>query len=411
MNYRDHKRRIAQSNGTQDELINEYALRKRAILHGFSHSSDRTKAWMQLLGCEKICRTDQATTECYNFKDMEVYKHDIDRLFAARRHNHDRFSKNDRVAVDKIIGNTLTAHTEMKYFQGLHDIAFICAKICGYKNGIAVFQALCLYWIRPFLSNDLKPVEDICSLIYKIVSRRSQKIANILKITGHERGFYALSWIMTLFTHEFSNDVCDAARILDFLFATHPIIFTAYIAAALVLDHASSIEKIFSNQGDHAAMHTFLSRLPQMRTQSRSGLMQTLLLRVFAQDTPQQDTFGDALPSIDKIFDLYGKCLPVDVVHLDRQLFFPVYQQKSTPPRKRRHAYPSALSSHAEFHPRIRLLLSFAKTIPSSKKDAPCLSFLYLVYIICGLITVWNLYRFIFLRSPCIAHTMKKIAP
>ena len=379
-------------------MVSQYNLRTHAIHHGYASRKARSESWINLLGGPQACFIHLGC-EKDTFHDMEVCQHDLDRLFTSLTYSCESKRKRHKKSVHRILCCTLTAYKEMKYFQGLHDIAYVCMRSCGLKKGLAVFQALCRFWIHPFLSASLSPVEDVCRLIYSIIHQIQPETADILQTTGHERGYFALSWIMTLFMHDFAHDIRMASRILDFLLATHPLLLPAYIAASLVLDHSVEIKRIFRSGGDHATMHVFLSKLPHLYAKRGSSVFSKILRYLPFQDGPrQQQVFGDVFVPVCRIFDLYRQCSPTKLLQLDPNIFTCVYCP--TDESENNLTSAAVTPSSVMLHPRVRFVSFYAEQMHASNEEQSKKVLLWALWITCGaILAIW--YTFIFFRSYC----------
>ncbi|KNH08204.1 TBC1 domain family member 20 [Perkinsela sp. CCAP 1560/4] len=291
---------------------------------------------------------------------MRVFENDLDRLLTALGYENEHELLRYRMSVRKVVCSTLTANPDMKYFQGLHDIAFVCIKVCGDASGNIVFQSLCRYWLREYLAETLKPAEEICQMVNVVVSHVNPKLGALLREKGHERGYFALSWILTLYTHTLLNDIPAVSRILDFFFATHPLALSPYVAAAIVLDNAHELFKLSKSGGDHADFHQLLTNLPHKRNTHKSNFLKRIWDNPLPSDVSH---WSESFVSIPRIFDAVRQLPPSVLFDADITHFRSVHQGGKT-------ASPTKYTSKDENVKRKRVVLPWVDVISDYARKA-----------------------------------------
>jgi hypothetical protein len=86
--------------------------------------------------------------------------------------------------------------------------------------------------MRPSFEEGIIPMMN---LIYKILAPDVELMDDLNEITGGMFPMFALSWVLTLFSHDL-EDFSAICRIFDYVIASPPIV-PVYLAAAMIKIH------------------------------------------------------------------------------------------------------------------------------------------------------------------------------
>jgi len=162
-----------------------------------------------------------------------------------------------RAKLKKVMLTLFYRYPDLHYIQGFHDICTIILLICGDEcKSYAMIEGLANAHFRESLRPSLDRIVKILDWVLPLVARADPKVGHHLK-SANMPSFFTLSWILTWFSHNFTNfeTIC---RIFDFLLAHHPVL-SVYLAASFIISRREELLKL---DQDYAAIHAFFQNMP-----------------------------------------------------------------------------------------------------------------------------------------------------
>lgn len=209
-------------------------------------NSIRSRAWPLFIGQDPNLDVymksilDKDTTEEACHKDTDQVMKDVDRSFiylsdTAAQHSDIEFL---RKRLFKIIMNVLKAIPGINYYQGYHDVATLV--VLTFEDDYEAFQflyILTLRYLRDHMMTSIRPTMKQLDIIPELISHIDYDLYLILK---QSQPVYALSSIISLFTHDITN-IADISLIWDFIFACDDPQLIIYIYTALLIYYKDDI--------------------------------------------------------------------------------------------------------------------------------------------------------------------------
>ena len=133
---------------------------------------------------------------------------------------------------NKISAVILAKHKQLHYYQGYHDICSVLLFVASNKREIfQMMERLSLYHLRSFLNKTLDVVICDLYLIPSLLFLCNEKLFRYI-IKAKVEPFFALSWVITWFSHELRSfdAVC---RLFDAFLSTHPYFFSDILSLKL----------------------------------------------------------------------------------------------------------------------------------------------------------------------------------
>ncbi|EDO15348.1 hypothetical protein Kpol_1011p20 [Vanderwaltozyma polyspora DSM 70294] len=231
------------------ERVIDYALNKSNIplisqlgrsQHGFVNNLTRRKAWSSLLESQlqlsssKTCEVADSKTinnNDYNddsdddndnvvHEDENQVQLDVKRSFVSVRDVHVRDLL--RQVLERVIISVLRKYPQLRYYQGFHDVVSVFVLVylgdeilasgtdenlilkydeeISLKKSVEIFTLL---YLRDFMMDSLEFPIDQLNIILKIIKKKDIKFYNKLSL-GQIEPFFAISSILTIFSHELS---------------------------------------------------------------------------------------------------------------------------------------------------------------------------------------------------------------
>jgi len=100
--------------------------------------------------------------------------------------------------------------------------------------------------------------KKILNLLFPLISFADEELYQYFLASGVEP-FFALSWLLTWFSHGF-DDLEVIARLFDLFIATHPLM-PLYLSAQIILHFRD--ELLQRVECEYSAIHGFLTNIPQ----------------------------------------------------------------------------------------------------------------------------------------------------
>ncbi|KAL7330115.1 GTPase-activating protein gyp8 [Mucor circinelloides] len=182
-------------------------------------------------------------------KDVErslyYYPQDITPMFKAHKQQE----------LHCMIVEILWRNPALKYYQGFHDICTCFLLVLGKKAAIPAAENVALFFIRDAMLDSFEPVSKQLRLMSSLIEYEDPQLTLFLE-KANIMPYYALSWILTWFSHDFEAYE-KVVRLFD-LFISSQAIMPVYIASAITLLRRNEILK-----AEKDLVHSLITRIPQ----------------------------------------------------------------------------------------------------------------------------------------------------
>ncbi|KAI8637271.1 hypothetical protein BD408DRAFT_454209 [Parasitella parasitica] len=139
--------------------------------------------------------------------------------------------------------------------DGFHDICTCFLLVLGKKAAIPAAENVALFFIRDAMLDSFDPVSKQLRLMSSLIEYEDPELTLFLEM-ANVMPYYALSWILTWFSHDFEAYE-KAIRLFD-LFISSQAIMPVYIASAITLLRRHEILK-----AERDLVHSLMTRIPQ----------------------------------------------------------------------------------------------------------------------------------------------------
>ncbi|BGP55212.1 GTPase-activating protein gyp8 [Rhodotorula sphaerocarpa] len=241
------------------ELLRELAARPG----GFGTRELRKRAWPLLMHCENEAKDGQPGASEGNWDtlpardDERQVRLDIDRSLVNFPHGK------LRVKLERAILTVLRRHPALHYFQGYHDIISVLLLTLEEDALVtAATERMSLHRVRDSMGPGLEPTLGYLKVIDRLVKVIDPELYTVVSQAA-SMPFFALSWALTLFSHDIDS-VAVLARIFDFLLAHNPSMICHLVVALLLHKKESLLEVADTSEADPAMIHSALSQLPHI---------------------------------------------------------------------------------------------------------------------------------------------------
>ncbi|KAF1802619.1 rab-GTPase-TBC domain-containing protein [Mucor lusitanicus] len=154
-----------------------------------------------------------------------------------------------------MIVEILWRNPALKYYQGFHDICTCFLLVLGKKAAIPAAENVALFFIRDAMLDSFDPVSKQLRLMSSLIEYEDPELTLFLE-KANIMPYYALSWILTWFSHDFEAYE-KVVRLFD-LFISSQAIMPVYIASAITLLRRNEILK-----AEKDLVHSLITRIPQ----------------------------------------------------------------------------------------------------------------------------------------------------
>lgn len=150
----------------------------------------------------------------------------------------------------KIFINTMTTinNSTYKYYQGYHDIGlyFIFLYMDDFINGLCVFQRFSEFFLKENLVSidNYQNFNSVLLILKEVITKLSPITQNILDMYTDGNALFAISWILSLFSHNV-EDLNIQFRLFDYFIVSHPIC-VYHLTALIIIDQM----KVFHHRKD-----------------------------------------------------------------------------------------------------------------------------------------------------------------
>ncbi|GAA5870777.1 hypothetical protein JCM1840_006802 [Sporobolomyces johnsonii] len=168
-----------------------------------------------------------------------------------------------RDRLEKAILTVLRRYPALQYFQGYHDIVSIFLLTLEDDDlVVATTEQMSLHRIRDSMGSGLEPTLGYLKLVHRIVQKVDPQLYDIINQAA-SMPFFALSWALTLFSHDLYS-VAVIARLFDFLLAHNPAMISYLVVAILQMKKDDLLAALAAEDNDPATVHSVLSQLPNI---------------------------------------------------------------------------------------------------------------------------------------------------
>uniref|UniRef100_A0A8D2IYD0 TBC1 domain family member 20 n=1 Tax=Varanus komodoensis TaxID=61221 RepID=A0A8D2IYD0_VARKO len=232
------------------------SLREAALgLGGLLTDEIRRKVWPKLLGVNIYSAPPKPGTPPGAIDYSQVL---LDVRRSARRFPPGMSAEQRQVLQDQLVGvilQVLSAHPELHYYQGYHDIAVTLLLVSGERPAVALLERLSTLHLRDFMDPTMDSTKHILNYLMPILQRQSPRLHDFMQ-RAEVGTIFALSWLITWFGHILSSSH-HILRLYDFFLASHPLM-PVYFAAVVL--HRE--EEVLACDCDMPSVHQLLSRIP-----------------------------------------------------------------------------------------------------------------------------------------------------
>lgn len=197
----------------------------------------RSEQWFQTLEVQLPIHSEISITDHPDEKQVEL---DVHRSFGYI------VSKNTKVKFQTVlyesIMSVLCKYSTLHYYQGYHDIAAVFVQV--FKNDInhlqIALERFTLLYLRDFMTTNMQYTIDQLQLIPILVSQYDNKgkLSDRLKILEPN---FALSSILTIFSHQLKTNDETIFQIFDLVIATQSMWVPLLIYAQLIIFYEDQI--------------------------------------------------------------------------------------------------------------------------------------------------------------------------
>lgn len=252
--------RIQRINAILDyESVDLDALRTIAVEEGLVNNELRSRAWPKLLAIKAQSIPENYNKMDYVHKDLDQVAKDIDRSLWRFTKGKAKKRNKLRIQLSRIINAILSRNPSLHYYQGYHDLASIFLLVAPTEEqAFAMMEKLSLNHVSYALQSSLDTTKKLLSLLFPLISFAEPNLHNYFLQSGVEP-FFALSWVLTWFSHGF-DDLDTIARLFDFFIASHPLM-PLYLGAEIILHFRDQL--LQNVECEYSAIHIFLTNIPQ----------------------------------------------------------------------------------------------------------------------------------------------------
>jgi hypothetical protein len=120
---------------------------------------------------------------------------------------------------------TLSDNKNLKYYQGLHDIAGVLLyNLQNEYDASAIMSRLCRVHLRDALREDLNTLTSFLTAVFMpLLGSVDKELHDFIHQSGLEASIAILPWIITWFTHDI-HDALVASRLVDAFISSHPLL-------------------------------------------------------------------------------------------------------------------------------------------------------------------------------------------
>lgn len=198
--------------------------------------------------------------EYSNHEQYDQVEKDVDRSMWKFTRNIDENERLDkRKKLSRVVNSCLLDDPKLHYFQGFHDVATIVLLTCGEDVALKCLSRISHNHLYEAMNTkSLGGILNVLPLIHSIISKCDPQVAKHLSDAGMDVGHYALSWILTWFSHVI-DDLSLVGRLFDFFIPSHPLM-SVYVSAAVVLQRR---HELLAVESEFSEVFQLLNTFPE----------------------------------------------------------------------------------------------------------------------------------------------------
>ncbi|KAG2219225.1 hypothetical protein INT45_004585 [Circinella minor] len=222
---------------------------------GYLLDSVRRIVWPILLHTHHGCYVDEKGSEKDLADPIQISK-DIDRsLYYYPKNISPDLKAQKQKELHGLIVEILWRNPRLKYYQGFHDICSCFLLVLGKKDAIPAVENVALFFIRDGMLESFDPISKQLRLMSSIVQYEDNELTDHLD-RCHIMPYYALSWVLTWFSHNFER-FDKVARLFDLFISSSPLM-PIYVASSITL-----LRRKDFLQADQDLLHSVITHIPQ----------------------------------------------------------------------------------------------------------------------------------------------------
>lgn len=240
----------AVESAVNDENVEK--LRMLAVKGGLINNEYRKKSWLLFLKNGNN-NNGQKSEQDFTQTKQQV-ELDVNRSFNIYKVNGD-VEKLKKELLELIV-MVLKVNPQLCYYQGYHDVAQVALLVYGSAtNAFEFLNILSRSVLRDYMMPKLRPSLDQLDIIPPLLTLADPYLGKLVRSIP---SFYALSSIMTLFSHNVQE--FDSLCILfDYILASEkPVKSVLYLYVALILERKSKVKEVMD---DVDMIHSILSNI------------------------------------------------------------------------------------------------------------------------------------------------------
>ncbi|CCK70587.1 GTPase-activating protein GYP8 KNAG_0E03280 [Huiozyma naganishii CBS 8797] len=232
---------------------------------GFVDATHRRLSWSLLLS--KQFKRDAAHETIAEHPDENQVKLDCARSFGTVADENWRTRL--QMFQETLICRLLRRNHKLRYYQGYHDIVSIFVNVFVDRENIdsndhntllACLEAFTLLYLRDFMMDSLHFAIDQIRLIPSIVKLQDKGLVDTLKLDNLEP-FYAISSILTVFSHNFKPKELDNSlifSIFDFVISSQSMLVPLVMYSKFILKNKDRLLKETNHNSENFLNNTDL---------------------------------------------------------------------------------------------------------------------------------------------------------
>lgn len=157
----------------------------------------------------------------------------------------------------KIILSVIAKHTDLKYYQGYHDVAVTFLIEVGQEKAYSIMEYLSENHLREFLMPTMDQTSYLLWHVFPLLAKLNPDLEEFITNSGIGT-IFALPWLLSWFSHSLNQHI-KVVRLFDYFLAS-PKEIILYVIAQLI---NSRSDEILKADCDMASVHLVLSKIPE----------------------------------------------------------------------------------------------------------------------------------------------------
>lgn len=241
-------------NGVSLDKWIEFALSEGGLV-----SDDiRKTGWPELLGLDiskhEILSSEESLREHPEYSQVVLDVNRSLKRFPPGIPYEQRVALQDQLT--NLILRVITKYPHLRYYQGYHDVAITFLLVVGEELAFRIMEKLSTNHLRDCMEPTMEKTSHLLNYVFPLIKRLNEQLCDHLE-KSDAGTMFCLPWFLTWFGHSL-NHYKDVVRLYDFFLASPPLM-PLYLTAVIVQYRS---EEILAIEPDMAAVHCFLSQLP-----------------------------------------------------------------------------------------------------------------------------------------------------